>query len=604
MSGRHWQSLVTPVTAGLLCLALGLLAQESATPNHALNVSWGDQVVIGKGAARLDSPEHIRTALTEWHQRCRMNVVYWRLCSWTIENYCEKRVKGAEWYYDRVKAAEANGDIYAAAFASCRGLNVPIYGYITLFDEGSPTSIRYGDSAPFPWQSRFTIEHPEFLVCSRDGSARQYGVMEYWDPEVRGYKIGQIRRFLDAYDYDGIYLCTRSHSLPAETADRYGFNAPVAAEYQRRYGSDPRSEEFDLLKWRDLRGEALTLLLRDLRSELNRRGKRLAIGVPRGDSIGPPYGNATLPWRQWLQEHLVDELVLGVQSGNFHYPSQKGRDRERGYLASGDEGFGLPPLSQDVQERYGPACRAAGVTLRLSASLLYPPVPGLDGCMLDAASVATRGLEVTVPPHPALDLQTPAATVECWVWPEGDTEWPRLLSKYNHVLGDEGRGWELMLGDENRVVFRLASPGADLHVRSAEPLPVKRWTRVRCGFEGPGKPVQIWLNDTLSVDRQVPAFNPRVVPVPLTLGRYAGGGRPFNGRLCGVRIWACGPAQVTDTGRTVTQFALGVGAEAGRARIYVEFPAGLTALTLGDLSGRGVPGPNGNLDALAFGLPR
>jgi hypothetical protein len=427
--------------------------------------------------------------------------------------------------------------------------------------------------------------------------------MEYAYPEVRQYKLGQIRRFLDTYDYDGIYLCTRSHSPPADTADTYGFNPPVAATYQQRTGVDPRTQDVDLQTWRDLRGEGLTLFLRELRPELTRRGKRLAIGIPRGDILGPPYGNMTLPWRQWLQERLVDELVIGVQSGNFHYPSQKGKDRERGYLASGDDGFGLPPLRQDVQERYAPACRAAGVTLRLSSTQLYPSVPGLDGCMLDAGSVATRSLDLAVPPHPTLDLQTPAATVEVWVWPESLADWPRLLSKYDHVLGDEGRGWELMLGDEGRVVFRLAKPGADLHLQSADALPLKRWTRVRCGFDGPGKPIQIWLDEKLSVAQPVPAFSPRVVPGPLALGRYAGGGRPFQGSLCGVRIWDCGPTQIPAVADRTPLFALAVSLEGQRPVVRVETPAGLSVLAFGNQPGRSCPGPAAGQMGLVFGAP-
>jgi len=66
-------------SAALVGLAFGALGQEAAVPNHALNIPWGDQVVIGKGTARLDSPAHIREALTDWHESCRMSVVYWRL---------------------------------------------------------------------------------------------------------------------------------------------------------------------------------------------------------------------------------------------------------------------------------------------------------------------------------------------------------------------------------------------------------------------------------------------------------------------------------------------------------------------------------------------
>jgi len=223
--------------------------------------------------------------------------------------------------------------------------------------------------------------------------------------------------------------------------------------------------------------------------------------------------------------------------------------------------------------------------------------------MLDAGSLATRGLDVTVPPHPVLDLQTPAATVECWIWPESTAEWPRLLSKYNHGVGEEGRGWELMPGDEGRVVFRLARPGTDLHVQSVDAVPAKRWTRVRCGFDGPGKPIQIWLGDTLSVRGQAAAFNPRVVPVPLTLGRYAGGGRPFQGRLCGVRIWDCGPEPLPDAGGRDPVFALRIGSDGGQAVVTAATPEGLPVLILGKRMDKIGPGPDGAMTALLFGNP-
>ena len=579
----------------------------AATPlDNALNVSWGDQIVIGKGAARLDTPERIREALSHWSSSYGVTTVYWRMSSWIIRQYHERRVKGAEWYYDRVLAAEKTGDPREEAIRACRDLGLRIYAYLTIYDEGAPASVLYGDNSPFPWQSRFTIEHPEYVVCNRERTKRQAGVMEYWYPEARQYKTGQIRDLLDRYDFDGVYICTRSHSPVAETADMYGFNPPVVEAFRQRLGVDILTQDFDVQAWRDLRGEGVTLFLRELRAALNKRSKRVAVGIPRATAIGPPYGNMSLRWRDWVRERLVDEVVLGVRSGNFHYPSQKGRDRERGYLASGDEGFGLAPLSEDVRQRYGPACREANVTLRLSSSTVFPVLPELAGNMLSAGSLGVGRAHVIVAPHESLDLAGEGCAVDFWIFPQSTKDYPRLLCKYNHTLGAEGRGWEIMIGEEDGLIFRVSAEGKDTHVRSRDPVEAGKWTHVLCGFEKRGAPFRIYLNGRPSLSTEVAAFVPRRVPVPLCIGRYAGGGRQFSGRIARVRVWdrfvEPGPDGVVRPPETGLPplVALDFGEKGGRGSVAVTGPK-IYAAVMGDATGRCVEGPKGGRDALLLG---
>ena len=115
--------------------------------------------------------------------------------------------------------------------------------------------------------------------------------------------------FLGRGDFAGLFVCLRSQSKPADFADQYGFNTPVREDFQARYGIDIRQEDFDLQAWRDLLGAYLTLFLTELRTELNFRGIRLAVGVPRSDVIGPPMGNTTLDWRRWVTTGTIDEWI-------------------------------------------------------------------------------------------------------------------------------------------------------------------------------------------------------------------------------------------------------------------------------------------------------
>ena len=575
---------------------------EPTRPN-ALNVSWGDQIVIGKGIARLDTPEHIRKALAMWGEQGQAGTVYWRISSWVIQTYHKTRKEKFEWYYKPLQEIEARCDPRTEAIRSCHALNMRVYAYLTLFDEGSPASILYGDSAPFPWQSTFTIEHPEYLACDRSGEKRHYGVMEYWYPEVRKYKIGQILAFLKKYDMDGVYICTRSHSRPADAADQYGFSDPVVTEFQKRHGVNIRTQEFDRQAWRDLRGEGLTLFFRELRAALKPLSKRISVGVPRLEIVGPPYGNMTLTWRQWVKKELIDELVIGVNSGNFHYPSVKGKDKQRGYLGSGDEGFGVRPIEEDVGKVYGPLCREHGVALLVIGNSPQP-MPGTAGNMVGAMSLPGDQLSVFLPSHETLALAGPGFTVDFWVNPRSLKAFPRLLSKYNHTQGDVGRGWEVMIGEKGEVMFRVAGPGFDHHLASTAVLKAKEWAHVACGRDAESGSLFIEINGK-RVSPVLISKPPRNVDVPLVLGAYAGGGRRFQGALAGIRIWGQTMSFDSDgmpkTKSDKPLFVLTVTPHDPEPEIEVSGPADLKPHFTGSLKTALGPGPKPALAAVSFG---
>ena len=245
---------------------------------------------------------------------------------------------------------------------------------VTVFDEGCPPEVLYSDSVPFPWQSHFTRENPQYLSCDRSltANARKYhwGVLEYAYPEVRQYMLKVIRAFSDRFDFDGVFLSVRSHSPPPSHADQFGFNQPVVQEYKHRYGRDILRQSFDLEKWRDLRGEFFTTFLKEVMEHLKARGQKLSIGVQQGEYIGPPFGNMKLQWRRWVTEGIIDELVVGhITDERARYPRRT--QRAMGYLQSQEEGLGLPAIEEALRKDCGPLCSRSGVKLYVAPRRFY-----------------------------------------------------------------------------------------------------------------------------------------------------------------------------------------------------------------------------------------
>jgi len=323
---------------------------------NAIRISWGDHIAIFKAGARLNTPERIERAVKFWHDECGVDRVYWRVSHEFIMDYC-KRIEGKSFEWYRKASSDIEGDPLEAITTFSHKYGLKVYAYHTIFDEGCPPEVLYGGTSPFPWQSKFTIQHPEYLVVDRTGKKRQWGVMAYAYPQVRKYMIGVIMDFLERYPFDGVYISSRTHSPGPEFADQYGFNDPIVEEYKRRYGVDIRQRDFDLEKWRRLRGEYLTRFLRELRRAVGDR--KICMAIPRGDHIGPPFGNMYLDWRTWVAKGLVDELVIGMTTGSGHYPPPYAY----GYINNSDFGIGMNPLEYDIREVYGPVCKQHGAKL-------------------------------------------------------------------------------------------------------------------------------------------------------------------------------------------------------------------------------------------------
>ena len=203
-----------------------------------------------------------------------------------------------------------------AKYAHKHGMEV--YAWVTIFD-----SLYY---AP---ETEFFQKHPEYTWASKDGKKHIPGVPCYAYPQVRQYRLDQMKELVE-YDVDGIILSVRSHSpWPGrgagggnEGARGYGFNEPVVKAYMRRFGKDPREakpDSLDELRFVQLKADFLTQWLREVKQVTLKRGKKLVMNT--SASISDPIR------ANWMyvdadalaRERVVDELcIMGSAAANLN----------------------------------------------------------------------------------------------------------------------------------------------------------------------------------------------------------------------------------------------------------------------------------------------
>ncbi|MDD4869608.1 MAG: botulinum neurotoxin N-terminal receptor binding domain-containing protein [Kiritimatiellae bacterium] len=194
-----------------------------------------------------------------------------------------------------------------------------VYTEVTIFD-----SLYY---AP---PTEFFQKHPEYTWVSRDGKKHIPGVPCYAYPEVRKYRVDQMKE-LCGYGIDGIRLCPRSHSpWPGRKAGGgnegsrgYGFNDPVVKEYVRRYGKDPReakTDSLDELRFVQLKGDFLTQFLREVKEVTAAAGKKLTLTIDRNMADAVAVNWTYIDADTAARERIVDELcVMGSAAANLNH---------------------------------------------------------------------------------------------------------------------------------------------------------------------------------------------------------------------------------------------------------------------------------------------
>ncbi len=183
-----------------------------------------------------------------------------------------------------------------------------------LFDHqpGVPSSIFPGERA-MAREFRFSEAAQRVLGVALECNRCVPGAPEPAEPRARQFWLEWIAEEL-GYGFDGVDVRISNHNSPLEWP-LYGFNLPVVEEYRRRYGVDPAHEDFDMEKWRRLRGEYYTGFLADASRLVRGMGKRFSAHIP--DMAFTPPSQSTMmeihwDYRSWLERKLVDEVTFKV----------------------------------------------------------------------------------------------------------------------------------------------------------------------------------------------------------------------------------------------------------------------------------------------------
>ena len=339
---------------------------------NIVSVSWGDHLSFGEGDGRLDTPEKLRRRMPVWREELGAGALHWRMLRARIPGtYAAAR---GYRHPSEQAARDIVWDDFAVVPALAREAGLSPWLYVTVFDEGWQLASEQVRGVSYhnemhgqhvAWQSMLARDHPQWLVTDRAGRQAQEGVISLAYPEARRAFIERWTSLIAPTAFDGLFLCLRSQSRPADIADQFGFNEPARRDFRERHGVDVARDEFDIQDWRDLLGSYLTAMVGELRVALARVGKRLSIGCARGDVLGPPLGNTTLAWRDWIRLDLVDRLIVNQSSSQcpsmWHqlWPMHRGTGYVQNYL----DDTGLPTLSEQLSKTYAPALAGSDVEL-------------------------------------------------------------------------------------------------------------------------------------------------------------------------------------------------------------------------------------------------
>ena len=304
-------------------LALSLSAAAAPSPRHAPKaVVVNEDGHGGFYAGRYTSAESIRQKILGYRDT-QLAVFEWCVTAGSRTNFpsrvteiigegmTEYPRRGDKLACEVLHQLAAQGvDTLAVVCSACREVGLPCYASVRM--NGDYPASWMGEGIPRMFNSNFWWQHPELRLRGRQGE--DLTKLSYAYPQVRQWRLRFLRE-LAAHDIDGINMDFLRHP------DFLGYDEPLLAEFQRRYGQDPRALPADDPRWLDLRAEVMTDFVRSVRKLLDEAGAR------KGRRLGL---SARVDWREyrqwgcdiarWMKEGLLDYLVLAQHTlGGYEF---------------------------------------------------------------------------------------------------------------------------------------------------------------------------------------------------------------------------------------------------------------------------------------------
>ena len=383
---------------------------ESPLPKRNLIPSWGDIcLVYGPGTdASMDTEQAIENTVRHWKGRGFTGVYLRTDLSQFLPgsiirhpaNTQSSPTLAVAWHIIDEVMAKNDPHVSMRKAADKLGFEYWMY-HPHIYSEGAPVDVGVpgvGRMVPWSYMRSYHQEHPEVITIDREGN-RQWMVPEYAYPGARADKVAEFAHMAKTYRPTGIIASMRSESSqlipPPDHADQYGFNPIIVEEMQRRFQvdilTDPRfdwkSKTFDahdplVENWRTLRGSYVTQLYREIREAIRAANPQVQLAVYlSGEYVGPVMGNAKLDWRTWIDEGIVDAIIMPA---TFEATLDLEADK-KGYLTNVRSGTGMVSVElvkQHVLQSRHPEIEV--IQAGASSYFYSPPPAGADGWQCDA----------------------------------------------------------------------------------------------------------------------------------------------------------------------------------------------------------------------------
>ena len=151
---------------------------------------------------------------------------------------------------------------------------------------------------------------PGYLALAK-GKARHVVTLSPSYREVQDLWLREIQECLDA-GVDGVDIRIDNHARSQEW-EAYGFEAPAAQAYRKRWGTDPRRGRYNAARLRAVRAEHFTEFIRRAGRLVRGRERKFhahILGFLMRRHPGERYMGMKWEWEKWLDERLLDGVTM------------------------------------------------------------------------------------------------------------------------------------------------------------------------------------------------------------------------------------------------------------------------------------------------------